>query len=66
MSTNPAPLPEYVDQPAIAKALGIDRRTLRRLILRGNFPAAELKLSPTLLRWRRDTVAIFLASQASR
>jgi predicted DNA-binding transcriptional regulator AlpA len=55
--------PQYIDQPAIAQMLSIDRRTLRRLIVKGEFPPADLVLSKTLLRWKRDTVESWLTER---
>jgi predicted DNA-binding transcriptional regulator AlpA len=53
---------QFLDAPAIAELLSINRRTLRRLIVKGDFPPADLKLSTTLLRWRRETVENWIAS----
>ncbi len=51
---------DFVDAPEIARMLGINRRTLRRMIVKGEFPPAELRLSTTLLRWKRETVASWI------
>lgn len=59
-----AVLEKYVDAPAISAALGIDRRSLRRLIVRGVFPPADLVLSQTLHRWKQSSVENWLAVQA--
>ena len=52
--------PQYIDQPAIAAMLSIDRRTLRRLIVGRKFPPADLVLSKTCLRWKVTTVQAWL------
>ena len=56
MITTPIDSSKLVSQPTIATMLNVTRRTLRRMILSGQFPAAEVRLSKTLLRWRRSTV----------
>ena len=65
-SDTPIPLPEFTDAPSIAQALNIDRRTFRRLVLRGAFPKADLVLGKTINRWSRATVAAWLASNIGR
>jgi predicted DNA-binding transcriptional regulator AlpA len=52
----------FLDAPAIAAMLSVNRRTLRRMIVKGDFPPADLKLSSTLLRWKVETVENWIAS----
>ena len=60
-ATNPT---LFVDQNAIAAMLSLDKRTLRRLIIRGKFPPADLHISATCLRWRKATVETWLEQHA--
>lgn len=55
---------QFIDQASIAGMLGITRRTFRRLVVGKKFPAADLILSKTLLRWNVRTVDAWLAENA--
>ena len=57
-------LEKFVDQSTIAKTLCLHNRTLRRLVVTGRFPAADLRLSKTCIRWRQSTVEAWLAENA--
>jgi predicted DNA-binding transcriptional regulator AlpA len=68
MSDTTAPaLEPFLDQPGIARALGIDRRTLGRLRAdpRKGFPPPDLRLSATCIRWRVSTIESWLVEQGS-
>ena len=61
---NTSTLEKFVDQSTIAKTLGIHNRSLRRLVVIGRFPQADLRISATCLRWRTSTVEAWLAENA--
>jgi predicted DNA-binding transcriptional regulator AlpA len=59
-----AVLEKYIGVVDIAAALQLDRRSIRRLILRGKFPPADLRVSATCNRWKLSTVENWLAEHA--
>lgn len=58
-------LPRYVGYAEIAEATGIDRRTLQRLIARGNFPKPDA-LPTKENRWRLEVIAEWLEKRNAR
>ncbi len=59
-----ATLERYIGVVDIAAALQLDRRSIRRLILRGKFPPADLRVSATCNRWKLSTVQAWLSEHA--
>ena len=57
-------LERFVDKRTLADRLGIHPRSLQRLIASHRFPAADLKLSTTCIRWRESTIENWLAENA--
>jgi prophage regulatory protein len=62
----PQPPPDaMLDSAAVAKLLGIDRRTLRRMVKAREVPA-PMRLGRRALRWRRAEIEAWIAREASR
>lgn len=55
----------FVDAPTIAAMLSVSRRSLRRMVVKGEFPPADLVLSQTLLRWKVETVENWIDEHAT-
>ena len=49
----------------IVRLTGLGERTLRRWLTTGQFPPADYRLGGKHLRWRHETVDVWLAEQAS-
>ena len=64
MPSKPRAAADFTDAPSIAAMLFVNKRTLRRLIVTGQFPKADLQLSKTLLRWRLATVNEWIEQNA--
>lgn len=64
MTATAAELNRLIGTPTVAAIIGVDRRTLRRMIVSGRFPEADVKLSKTLIRWKRSTVDRWIDNRA--
>lgn len=53
----------FYDQKELAERFSLCKRTLRRLVVKGQFPPADLTLSKTCLRWRESTIRKWVESQ---
>ena len=56
---------EYLTPTQVAEMLGIDKRTLRRLVARGGFPE-PLRLSQQVVRYPRKAVLDYLEKVQAR
>lgn len=57
---------EMYSPGTIAKRLGMGKRTFFRWLSEGKFPPADLKVSPKLPRWRRETLERWVAENSER
>jgi hypothetical protein len=59
-------LPELFTMAEVARALKINKRTLRRWIIGGEFPDATHRINRKTIRWSASTVAEAVKRQSSQ
>ena len=59
---SPSLLPRLVGYAEVARALGVSRRTVERIVRRGELPA-PFRVSTGCTRWRADTIDVSTPEQ---